>query len=102
MTQDVENALNRMLCWNPGIDEIALVPWPDETMISAKYLSACLANHAHVQEMDFEQRKTLIFIEAMHMIIRDKCDPMAVHKTLCGLEEYRDGLRAGMLDTTED
>jgi hypothetical protein len=44
-----------------------------------------------VQEATFEQRKTKVFINAMHMIVRDKCDPEVVHRVLSELEEYQDG-----------
>ena len=39
---------------------------------------------------DIEAR-AFCFIEAMHMIIRDKCDPEAVHLAWMTIDEYRDG-----------
>lgn len=90
------NAKDAMLCWNPGTDEVALVPWPDTTDLSGRYFGTALACYTNVQKKDFEQRKAQVFIDAMHLIIRDKCDPMAVHKTLLGLDEYRDGCSEDM------
>lgn len=49
-----------MLCWNPGG---AAAP--------ERLTAAC-------------------FIESMHLIVRDGCDPMAVHRALLGVTEYRD------------
>jgi hypothetical protein len=40
---------------------------------------------------DFEKRKALIFINAMHFIISSGIDPIDVHNALLGLEEYYDG-----------
>ena len=37
-----------------------------------------------------------MFIEAIHLIIRDKVDPVAVHNALLELDEYRDGLSSDM------
>jgi len=33
----------------------------------------------------------IVFVEAMHLIVRDRCDPQAVHRALLGLDEYRSG-----------
>ncbi len=87
----MQNALNMMLCWDPGTDNVALVPWPDTTGKSDRYLMTGLACYTHIQNMDFEQRKKQIFIDAMHLIVRDRCDPASVHAALLGLEEYCDG-----------
>lgn len=80
-----------MLCWNPESSDVAIIPWPDTTGQSKKYRMSGLAAYTHFQEMAFSRRKLMVFIEAMHLIIRDKCDPMAVHNALLELEEYEDG-----------
>ena len=49
------------------------------------------ACHNEIFKADFETRKALVFIQAVHMIVRDKCDPALVHRVLSELEEYRDG-----------
>lgn len=89
----MNNATNTMLCWNPGTDQVALVPWPG----NHNYACDTLACWGYIRDMDFEQRKTIVFIEAVILIVRDKCDPQAVHKALMGLDEYRDGLPEEML-----
>lgn len=50
-----------------------------------------LGCYTDIQKMSFSRRKMMVFIEAMHLIIRDKCNPMAVHNALLELQEYRDG-----------
>lgn len=93
------NLLNRMICWIPETDDVMLFPWPDNNdklgileRSTGKHYHTGGACWAAIRKMTFEQRKTTVFIEAIHMIVRDKCDPMAVHFALCGLDEYRDGL----------
>jgi hypothetical protein len=88
----MKNVKNTMVCWNPKTDEVALIPWPDSHGLGDKYRMSALACYSHVQEMSsFIERKAMAFIEAMHLIIRDGCAPMAVHNAMLGLEEYRDG-----------
>ena len=88
-------ALDIMLCWNPGAD-VALIPWPDLTGASQRYECSTLACNAEFHKMTAEQRKLAVFVEAMHLIVRDKCDPQAVHGALLGLQEYRDGMAPDM------
>ena len=91
------NATNGMLCWNPGTDQVEVGPQPNDTKWGRKYKMSALACYPHVKQMNFEQRKTLVFIEAIHLIVRDRCDPDAVHKALLNLEEYQDGLADDLL-----
>lgn len=93
---DYLTADKMMLCWNPGTDQVRLVPWPDFARRSESYLMTGLACNAIFQKLDFEQRKAAVFIEAMHLIVRDKCDPLAVHRALLALSEYRDGCACDM------
>lgn len=86
------DATNMILCWDAESDRVKLVPWPDAVRESNEYDFSCLAPWTHVRQADFETRKKIVFIEAMHLIVRDKCDPLAVHSALLGLAEYRDGL----------
>lgn len=90
------NATDTMLCWTPGTDEVALVPWPDSRGRSDRYRMTTLACTFDMKKMTFEQRKAIVYIEAMHLIVRDHCDPLAVHRALLDLDEYRDGCSADM------
>ena len=72
------NATNGMLCWNPGTDQVEVGPQPNDTKWGRKYKMSALACYPHVKQMNFEQRKTLVFIEAIHLIVRDRCDTDSV------------------------
>ena len=87
----MKSVKNMMLCWNPGTSEVDVVPWPDKIRLSDKYQMSTLACNEHMRKAPRRDRKTYAFIEAMVLIIRDECDPMAVHKALLNLEEYKDG-----------
>lgn len=94
------------LLWTPGTDQLALC--------HKQYLSRCepvdangkrfpasgLGCWFHYATMTFEQRKMMVFIEAYHLIVADRCDPAAVHRTLWPLKEYRDGLAEDFPDPT--
>ena len=87
---------NGLLCWTPGTDQVAVVPWPDTDQLSDAYTCTSLAWWTHIQAMTFEQRKAEVFIDAVHLIVRDNIPPLAVHKALLALDEYRDGLAIDM------
>lgn len=87
------NATNAALLWNPGTAQVAVRPLEDP---GTEFDRSGLGCYAVVRKMDFEQRKAHVFIEAMHLIIRDRCDPQAVHAALWALEEYRDGCAPDM------
>ena len=90
-------ALNKMLCWNPGTDQIALVEWPDNTNSSRAYENTALAASAYVHNLEPTELKLLVSRLAIRLIVHDGCDPQAVHRALLPLEEYRDGLSEDML-----
>jgi prophage regulatory protein len=90
------SAKNGMLCWTPGTDQVEIVSYPDVRNLSKKFERFSLACFTRVRRMNFEQRKLQIFIDAMHLIVRDKCDPDAVHRALINLEEYRDAMAPDM------
>ena len=92
----MKSAKTTMLCWNPHSDEVALFAWPDIQQLSRLYKRTSLACFTEFRKRNFEKRKAQIFIEAMHLIVRDGCSPAAVHKALLGLEEYQDGLAEDM------
>jgi hypothetical protein len=84
---------NAMLLWNPGPEgEVEVVPWPSNERRDLMYSALCGLGNASPIE-----RKAMVFIEAMHLIVNWKCDPIKVHKALLNLEEYRDGCSDEML-----
>lgn len=89
---DLVSMTDVMLCWNPNSADVRLVPWPNTSLVSDKYLHTHFACMHYVHEATFAERKLLAFIIANQLIVRDRCDPYAVHRTLCRLEEYQAGL----------
>jgi hypothetical protein len=91
-----------ILMWNPGTNEVQIYDFNPLKKVypprytEEKYIMSCLGCNSEVQEGAFDERKLIVFIEAMHLIVRDKCDPMAVHKALMGVREYRDGCAIDM------
>lgn len=90
-----------MLCWNPGTAQVALLPWPDAARRSDRYRMTCLASDERLHRMRFPERMAVVYVEAMHLIVRDRCDPMAVHRALLPLDEYRAGCAADMPEAEE-
>ena len=97
LTDPPFDCTNSMLCWDPGTANVKLVPWPDKARASDAYRMTALACNSYMHDMDFEQRKAIAFIEAMHLIVRDKVEATAVHNAMLGLAEYRDGCADDML-----
>ncbi len=89
-------ATELILCWNPGTDQVRTVPFPDYKDLSGPYAMTGLACYAELHKMTPEQLKTACFIEAIHLIVRDRCDPAAVHKALLEVDEYRSGCAPDM------
>jgi hypothetical protein len=83
-----------MIAWNRNSNEIEVGPWPDQTKWSRRYQSTGGAAFLNVQEMSHTELVGYLFIEAMHLIIRDNVSPSAVHKAFYQIDEYRDGLAA--------
>jgi hypothetical protein len=77
---------NIFLVYTPGTDQVALSDHDDPRRWRRRLFGQELSG------MDFEERKARVFIQAVHLIVRDRCDPLAVHRALLGLEEYQDGL----------
>jgi hypothetical protein len=101
MSKKYPTAQELLLCWNPGTNQVALVRHPAEGR--AKGYSRCvLACCSGVKKLSFEERKALVFVEAMHLIVRDKVEPMAVHNALLGLAEYRNGCADDMPHKTSN
>jgi hypothetical protein len=83
-------ALNSMICWNPGTGQVAVVPHPDHARLSQGFqmtTGACDSNWPKTKSA----LRTAMFIEAAHLIVRDRCDPQAVHSAFLVVDEYRHG-----------
>lgn len=89
------NCTNTMLLWNPETGDVLLKDWPERDNRHPDYNTG-LACWTYMRKATFEQRKTMVFIEAMHLIVRDGIDASKLHSVLLGLEEYRAGCSADM------
>ncbi len=83
------DATNTMLLWDPKSGDVLLRSWPEEDGKYLNYRSA-LACYLNLQKADFAKRQAIVFIEAMHLIVRDGIDPQKLHNALMGLDEYRE------------
>ena len=88
----MKTAKNQILCWDPGTDRVAMVPWPDKQRLSNDYSRTDLAVFTRVREMKPLERQLFVFAAANSLIHRDKCDLDAVHRAFSELEEYRSAL----------
>jgi hypothetical protein len=83
-------AKNSMIAYNTETGEVRVGPWPDKTQWSRPFpaaTGACyLDRHKHPA-----QWKMMVFIDAIHIIVREKIDPMTVHNALLAIDEYVDG-----------
>ncbi|MBC8737132.1 hypothetical protein F6X40_09965 [Paraburkholderia sp. UCT31] len=88
------NLTNTMICWKPQ-GEAWLQKWPDvcDRVAGAFTSGAC---YRDVRQMSEADRKALVFIEAVHMMVRDGVEPSVVHRALLPLEEYQAGLADDM------
>lgn len=86
----MRNATNTTLLWDVKSGDVLLKPWPETDGEHLNYKSG-LACYLPIQKATFEQRKLMVFIEAMHLVVRDGIDPQKLHKVMMELEEYRDG-----------
>lgn len=88
-----------MVIWT-GDGQVGLQKWPAQGQKLFKGASEASwgACSVEVQNATFEQCKTMVFIQAVHMIVRDKCNPEVVHRVLSELNEYQDGCSDDMPD----
>ena len=88
-------AKEMMFIWRPNSDQVKVGPWPDNTgwaKHTVEYPMSSGACYSDWHDMSHEQLKTMLFIEAIHLIVRDRVDADSVHREFCKIDEYRDGL----------
>lgn len=83
------DATNATLLWDPKSGDVLLRGWPEKDGNYWDYRST-LACCTAMREADFKQRQAMVFIEAMHLIVRDGIDPKRLHDVLLELDEYRE------------
>lgn len=86
-----------VLCWSPLWSRRHKRAGPNVAVLrfgedDSAFACTGLAPFLHVRRATRAQRKTMVFIEAVHLMVRDRCDPREVHRALLRVEEYQDGL----------
>ena len=81
------NAKNTMILWEPDTGDVLLVPWPSVYNSHPGYWSG-FACYSDFRRASYKERQCMVFVEAMHLIIRDGIDPVKLHHVLMELEEY--------------
>ena len=90
LDKDYPSIKEKIVAWNPGTDKVELIDFPDRTKASKKFKRTGGGCFASVQKLGPKAVKVHVLAEAMTLIVRDKCDPMAVHRAFLGLREYRE------------
>lgn len=83
-----------VLCWGPGTTHVKVFrKGTGESMTPRameKYPYSGLGAWAHLANAPPPEAKLACFVEAMRLIIRDRCNPTAVHAALMDIDEYRE------------
>lgn len=102
----VRLALESMVAWTPrstgkewfggrNLHEdtegmIVVGPWPDKWGWSDEYRNTTGACYTVWHRLDWEGRKGILFIEAMHIATFSEIDPLTISRAMCGIAEYVD------------
>lgn len=81
-------ALTHIVCWTPDTDEIALVEWPDEQRLSARFACTALACDMMVHGMSRDKRIIYTLLVALRCIVAYNIPPDIVCQTFDKLEEF--------------
>lgn len=85
-------ANNTVLYWSPETGDVELKPLGEKSNLRRSALAAFV----DLRSRSFSVRKAQVFVEAMHLIVRDSIDPKVLHSEMLKLEEYRDGCSIDM------
>jgi hypothetical protein len=82
--------MQSMICWNPGTDQVTVVPWPD-TRPADEGLRLRLAASP---DMDLEEAPrgwqiAILFIHFHTLVVRDCVPLVAAHRAFMEIDEYR-------------
>jgi len=85
-------AKDTILAWNPGSSQVAIFTSPDTQGATSSFKRTGLAANTSLGQLTKDQLRAQCFIDAMVLIVRDQCDPIAVHNALVQVQEYRQAL----------
>ena len=70
----------KIIYWDKDSKEVAIGPWPEVNPNKyAHFGSTGWDAYTALRKASFEERKTMIFIEFAHLVVRDGLDPKALH-----------------------
>lgn len=88
-----------MIAWKPNSDNVKVIPLQiakrkdhERLLQKSEYPYSSGGVYTANRNISSQKAKTLVFIEAIHLIVRDKVEPGAVHKAFLAIDEYVDGL----------
>ena len=88
-----------MVMWKPNSSNVMVVPiWngpgrrPQEDDEKKNYPYWFSGRDSRYRGLSALRTKLIVYIEAIHLIVRDKVDPKSVHKAFLAIDEYVDGL----------
>lgn len=83
--------------WKPGTGNVWVLPIGKEP--DGDFTCTGLGAYSRYQGLSPEETMAAVFIEAYKLIVRDKCDSMAVHSAFLWVQEYRDGIPEDMFSS---
>jgi hypothetical protein len=87
-----------IICWNRDKNDIEVQDIEFYKKSPRTHQSSWGGCNSEIfNEDDFDKRKALIFINAMHIIINYGVDAIAVHKALVAIDEYEHGCSDDLL-----
>lgn len=95
-------ACDAVLLWNPGTADVRSLHVANygSQLLNGNRRCCCSLGAVDAdwcEEMkDPVVARAVLFIEAMHLIVRDKCDPQAVHQAFLAIAEYSAGCSSDM------
>ena len=80
------------LAWNPGTDQILVVPYPEEPEWFGDFRLSYTAGavFGYWEGLKKHERQLALLTEAMRIIVIGACPPGAVHTALLVVPEYRE------------
>lgn len=82
---------NCIYAWDHG-GKIEVGPHPDKDGWSDKYTYTAGACYLASKNWSDRSKQLQIFIDFMHIVVRDKVNPQDVHRAFLLIDEYREAL----------
>ena len=97
--QDFHRAVDVVLFWKPGTSNVLILEIGNEPPGgSPEYPCSGMGAYSVYERFTDVEARASVFVEACKLIVRDKCDPVAVHNAFLWVQEYRDGIPMDMFN----